>query len=295
MDGLLIVDKPEGLTSADVVRLAKRKLQCRTGHLGTLDPFASGVLPLCLGEGTKIAQFLNTADKTYVGRIRLGVATDTGDRTGTVSQTAPVPSLTAAILRDTASRFLGELQQVPPMHSALKRQGTPLYKLARQGIVVDREARPIHVEQLTLEEAGPDSLAFSVSCSKGTYVRVLAQDIAATLGTVGHVASLRRTRFGRFSEEAAIAIDDIGKPEMEPLGLCEALADVSSVCLDPAASEKARQGYAPLLSRLALGERSEKAKLVDPAGSLLAVVVRRADGRWSYARVFRSLGSRRDG
>jgi tRNA pseudouridine55 synthase len=295
MDGVLIVDKPEGLTSADVVRMAKRKLQCRTGHLGTLDPFASGVLPLCLGEGTKIAQFLNTADKSYTGKIQLGVATDTGDHTGKVSEEAKVPSLTPALLKEVASRFQGESQQVPPMHSALKRQGTPLYKLARRGIVVDREPRAIRVEQLTLAAAGEGLLHFAVSCSKGTYVRVLAQDIAVAIGTVGHVARLRRTRFGRFSEADAIAVDDIGRPGVQALGLCEALADVSSVRLDVAASVKARQGYTPLLGRLPIAEREEKAKLVDPSGALLAVVVRDADGRWSYARVFAGSAGRKAG
>ena len=160
MNGLLIVDKPEGLTSADVVRAAKRVLHTKTGHLGTLDPFASGVLPLCLGEGTKIAQFLNQSDKSYEGLIRLGSETDSGDPTGTTIATAAVPPLAAETLDQLASRFVGASTQIPPMYSAIKRNGTPLYKLARKGVEVERKPRKVEIEHLELEARDENTIGF---------------------------------------------------------------------------------------------------------------------------------------
>ncbi|OFV87008.1 MAG: tRNA pseudouridine(55) synthase TruB, partial [Acidobacteria bacterium RBG_16_68_9] len=205
MNGILILDKPEGLTSAEVVRRVKRRLRVKVGHLGTLDPFASGVLPLCIGDGTKIAQFLNTATKTYEGTIRLGAATDTGDCTGVVARTAPIPAFGSEDLRAVERQFQGPYTQVPPMYSALKQGGVPLYKLARQGVEVERSGRLVHIESLRLCRADEASLDFEVSCSKGTYVRVLAEDVAAALGTAAHVSVLRRTRFGEFTLSHAVA------------------------------------------------------------------------------------------
>jgi len=286
MNGLLIIDKPEGMTSADVVRVVKQRLRCKTGHLGTLDPFASGVLPLCVGEGTKIAQFLSSADKAYTGIIRLGTRTDTGDPTGEVIGTAAVPVLTAALLASVAERFRGAQQQVPPMYSALKRQGTPLYKLARRGIAVERSPRPVHIEALTLTLHSSDAIAVALSCSKGTYVRVLAEDIAAALGTVGHLATLRRTRFGRFRLEDAVPLARLDDEAPRLIGLREALGDVREICLDGANTRRAQQGYAPLLTSLQRGACHETAKLVGPEGELAAVIETDDSGQWRFARVF---------
>lgn len=285
-DGLLIVDKPSGATSADVVRVVKRVLRCKTGHLGTLDPFATGVLPLCLGEGTKLAPFLNEDDKEYEGVIRLGRRTDTGDVTGATTETAAVPPLTHDRLADVAQRFHGEQTQTPPMYSALKREGVPLYKLARRGIEVEREARAIVISELVLALVDANGLSFRVTCSKGTYVRVLAEDIARALGTVGHVESLRRTRFGCFVIAQAVTLEQVGHDSGQIIGLRDCLPGMREMVLGSEAAQRARGGYEPALRSLAPGQQGEHAKLVGPGGDLVAVIVSEAPGRWRFARVF---------
>jgi tRNA pseudouridine55 synthase len=286
MHGVLLIDKPEGITSAEVVRIVKRQLGCKTGHLGTLDPFASGVLPICIGDGTKIAQFLNTADKEYAGRIRLGSETDSGDRTGTVIRMTPVPELSPDDLREVAQRFTGERLQIPPMHSAIKHQGTPLYKFARKGIAIEREPRRVRVDALQLTDEGRGALAFHVTCSKGTYVRVLAQEIAVTLGSVGHLEVLRRTRFGSFGIEEAVALDALDHGALPVIGTRAALRHLREIQIDAAAARRARQGYAPLLRSIPLGDSNEFVKLVGPDGELTSVISMDSLGRWRFARVF---------
>jgi tRNA pseudouridine55 synthase len=285
MDGLLIIDKPEGLTSAQAVAAIKRRLRCKTGHLGTLDPFASGVLPLCLGQGTKIAQFLNSADKAYTGIIRLGAATDTGDLTGTVVARADVSVVTPAQLEDAARRFRGDSLQVPPMYSALKRSGMPLYKLARRGVEVERAARPVHVHSLCLTLAAPDRIEFALSCSKGFYVRVLAEEIAVTLGSVGHLERLRRVRFGPYGLDEACPID--ATPErLRVLSVREALPHLREIAIPPPLALRARQGYEPILDSFPPGRAGEAVKLVDARGDVSAIIVMQSSGRWRFARVF---------
>src|SRR5438552_13396906 len=199
LDGVLLVDKPAGITSAGVVREIKRRLDvAKVGHLGTLDPFATGLLPLALGEGSKVVPFLNQEEKAYEGVICLGRATNTLDATGETTETARVPPLDARLLESIATRFRGAIEQVPPMFSALKRAGVPLYKLARKGVEVDLAPRRVEILSLSLAPAGPETIALSVRCSKGTYVRSLARDIAKALETVRHLATLRRTGFGPF-------------------------------------------------------------------------------------------------
>jgi tRNA pseudouridine55 synthase len=286
MHGLLLIDKPEGITSADVVRVVKRQLRCKTGHLGTLDPFATGVLPVCVGDGTKIAQFLNTADKEYTGRIRLGHETDSGDLTGRMTRSAPIPLCSAAELADVAQRFLGESLQVPPMHSAIKREGVPLYELARKGIAVERQARRVRIDALELSADGSDGITFRVTCSKGTYVRVLAQDIAESLGSAGHLEALRRVRFGDFRIGEAIVLDTIGRQPPLLIGLRDALRHIREIEIDAPAAQRARQGYAPLLRSIPRGTRDEAVKLVDPSGALASVILMDEVGQWHFARVF---------
>lgn len=286
MNGLVIVDKPEGLTSADVVRNAKRLLRVKTGHLGTLDPFASGILPLCVGDGTKIAQFLNEADKSYTGLIRLGEETDTGDPTGTVVRSEPVPDLDDGRLQRTAACFVGEIEQVPPMYSAIKQSGTRLYKLARRGIEVERQPRRVRIDSFELKRHDETTLAFRVSCSKGTYVRVLAADVAAALGTLGHLVSLRRTRFGRFTEEDAIRLDALDHDRLRVIGMSEALAEMRQLELGVAESARARSGFVPLLESVPAGSPGDLMKLVDASGALVAVIACGSRGRWRYVRVF---------
>lgn len=285
MDGLLIIDKPEGLTSAEVVRRIKRVTGEKVGHLGTLDPFATGVLPVCLGEATKIAQFLSGADKGYVGTIRLGRATDSGDRTGRMTEERPVPRIEATDLRVAEKRFHGEQMQVPPMYSAIKRCGTPLYKLARRGIEVGREPRPVRIDTLRLELEAADVLHLTVECSKGTYVRVLAEEIAAALGTVGYLDSLRRTRFGRCVIAEAIPLDEVGTRALPIVTMRKALAHLEEISIDSETASRARQGFTPILQDLPRGQ-GQIAMLVDPDGLLVAVVGRQEGHPWRYLRVF---------
>lgn len=284
MNGILIVDKPTGMTSADVVRSIKRRVRVKVGHLGTLDPFASGLLPLCLGEATKIAQFLNAAGKTYEGTIQLGQATDTGDRTGTVTATAEVPLIDQPTLAAVAARFLGTTQQVPPMYSALKRDGVPLYKLARQGIEVERASRTIQIDAICLTPAESDCIRFQVCCSKGTYVRVLAEDIGRALGTVAHLEQLRRTRFGSFDERQAVDLEQWHPNAAGLLSIREALRHLPFLPVDAAGATAARRGQGWWLAKAMEGVEHSQVVLIDDAGDVVAVVERQGP-RWHFARV----------
>ncbi|MCW5605695.1 MAG: tRNA pseudouridine(55) synthase TruB [Burkholderiales bacterium] len=198
VDGVLLLDKPSGITSQAAVTKVKRLfLAEKAGHTGTLDPMASGLLPVCLGEATKFAQFALNSDKTYAATIRLGMTTATGDLEGAVTATAAVTvgrDEIEAVLR----RFKGEITQVPPMYSALKHGGQPLYKYARAGQEVPRESRRVHIISLEIVDFSRDELRIMVTCSKGTYIRVLAEDIGSALGCGGCLAALRRIATGPF-------------------------------------------------------------------------------------------------
>ena len=294
MDGILLVDKPEGVTSASIVRIVKKTLaEEKVGHLGTLDPFASGLLPLCLGAGTKIAQFLIAEHKAYIGTIRLGVETDTFDGTGTITRTSIIPSYALEILRDLEQQFSGETWQTPPMYSALKRHGVPLYKLARRGIEVEREPRKITVKQFSLESIGNDTLKFSLVCSKGTYVRSLAADLGAALGCGAHLATLRRTEFGPFTVKKAMplsSLSDCVKQESLPiLSLIQALQHYRVLPLDPQAAAMLRRGQQGVLHGLPPAiTKEETAQLISPDGELVAMV-QENHGQWKLIRVFSTL------
>jgi len=208
LDGLLLLDKPVGPSSSAVLQAVKRLLDAaKAGHAGTLDPRASGLLPLLFGEATKFAQFGLDAPKEYLADVRLGVATDTGDAEGAVVSRAAV-SVDDAGLRAALARFRGEIEQVPPMHSALKHEGRPLYKLAREGQSVVREARRVVIHELELLGRDAGLLRLRIRCSKGTYVRQLAVDLGLALGTVAHLEALRRTAVGALSLKQAITLED---------------------------------------------------------------------------------------
>jgi tRNA pseudouridine55 synthase len=202
VDGLLLLDKPAGMTSNQALQKVKRLLKAKkAGHTGSLDPAATGMLPLCFGEATKICAYLLEADKTYRVTARLGEATDTGDADGQVVETAPVPDLSREDWEKTISAFLGDTEQIPPMYSALKQNGRRLYELARKGEVVERKPRPIRIEEISLLEISGSRLVFRVHCSKGTYIRTLVEDIAKSVGTVAHTARLHRETVGSFRAE----------------------------------------------------------------------------------------------
>ena len=202
VDGLLLLDKPAGMTSNQALQKVKRLLGAKkAGHTGSLDPAATGMLPLCFGEATKVCAYLLDADKTYRVVARLGEATTTGDADGTVSATAPVPELDRTAWERVLAGFLGEILQVPPMYSALKKDGKRLYELARKGETVEREARPVTIHEIDLLEVSGSRLVFRVRCSKGTYVRTLVEDIAGAAGTVAHTARLHREAVAGFRAE----------------------------------------------------------------------------------------------
>lgn len=197
--GVLLLDKPTGISSNAALQTVKRLYRARkAGHSGSLDPLASGVLPICLGEATKLARFLLDSDKHYRVVCKLGERTRTGDAEGEVVETRPVGAYTPQRLAEVAARFQGRLMQTPPMYSALKRQGQPLYRLARRGIEVERTPREVFIRKLTLTLRASDLLEMDVECSKGTYVRTLAEDIGEMLGCGAHLIELRRARVGEF-------------------------------------------------------------------------------------------------
>jgi tRNA pseudouridine55 synthase len=276
--GILLLDKPEGITSAGVIRALKPRLgRAKVGHLGTLDPFASGLLPLCLGEATKVARYLLLERKEYAGTIRLGSATDTLDRTGAVVQTASVSPLEQGEVDAVAARFTGRQQQVPPMYSALKRAGVPLYELARRGVEVERAGRDIEIFRLALALQPPDRIVFHVACSKGTYVRVLAADIGVALRTVAHLESLRRLQVGSFRVEQARRLDDlVALPpgaDLPILPVREALGDYAAYPAPPDGLARLRRGQQDPLAHLPAPHRTgETALVLDPAGNVAAVI-----------------------
>ncbi len=216
INGIILLDKSPGYTSNHVLQKVKRLLGARkAGHTGSLDPMATGLLPICLGEATKVSPFLLNSDKRYLFTIRLGVATVTGDAEGEILERQPVPELTEQAVESVLESFVGEIEQIPPMYSALKQGGKRLYELARQGIEVDRPSRRVTVHELHLLEMGRDWLTIDALCSKGTFIRTLAEDIGKALGTLGHVESLRRTQVGDFNLEDAITMDQLEAMPLE--------------------------------------------------------------------------------
>ena len=213
-DGVLLVDKAAGMTSHDVVAIVRRRLQMKkVGHCGTLDPIATGLLLLTLGRGTKIQDLLMSEDKEYSGTMILGVETDTQDRAGKVVQERPVPPLDDATVRAAFEKYAGDFYQMPPMVSAIKQGGVPLYKLARQGKTVEREPRLVHVYRYSIDRIASPEIDFSVVCSKGFYVRTYAHDIGEALGCGAHLKNLRRTKSGRFSVEGAITVEELQRAD----------------------------------------------------------------------------------
>jgi len=218
VDGVLLLDKPVGLSSNDALIKAKRVMNAKkAGHTGTLDPFATGLLPLCFGEATKFSQDLLEADKTYDATVHLGIMTTTGDTEGEAIETLPV-DVSIEQIQAVLARFRGPILQVPPMYSALKRDGKAYYEYAREGITLEREARPVTIHGLELVSYEAPMLKIRVTCSKGTYVRVLGEDIGAALGCGAHLNALRRIQVGALTSETMITLEDL-QAHAEPLSL----------------------------------------------------------------------------
>ena len=254
VDGVLLLDKPVGLSSNDALIRAKRVMNAKkAGHTGTLDPFATGLLPLCFGEATKFSQDLLEADKTYEATVHLGIKTDTGDTEGEAIETLPV-DVTIEQIEAALARFRGPILQVPPMYSALKRDGKALYEYAREGITLEREARPVTIHGLELVGYEAPMLKIRVTCSKGTYVRVLGEDIGAALGCGAHLNALRRIQVGALTADTMISLEDL-QAHAEPLSLLAPvdalLSSFPAVELTPELAKRFLNGQ-----RLALGKES---------------------------------------
>ena len=225
--GVLLLDKPVGLSSNDALIKAKRLLNAeKAGHTGTLDPFATGLLPLCFGEATKFAQDLLDADKTYETVVHLGVTTTTGDTEGEILDTREV-DVSRLQIEQALSQFTGDIQQIPPMYSALKRDGKPLYEYARAGVTLEREARAVRIHQLTLIDFQSPYLTLRVCCSKGTYIRVLGEDIGAALGCGAHLNALRRVQVGDLTIGGAVTLE--GFAELDEASRQSVLAPVDAL------------------------------------------------------------------
>lgn len=285
MNGVLVVDKPAGVSSAGAVDRIKHALGVRrVGHGGTLDPLATGVLPVCLGAATKLAQYLLADDKAYEAEGLLGVETDTLDRTGTVTAERAVEVTREALLAAIAGR-LGEQDQIPPMYSAIKQGGVRLYQRARAGEQVERAARRIRIERLDLLAFEPPRFRVAIACSKGTYVRSLIADLGHDVGAGAHLTELRRTRSGRFTLDQAIALERVGVDDLAPhlIPMSQATGLASVVASDDLVAP-IRSGVQLPLERLAAGDL-QRFQIVDQRGRLLAIV-HADEGRAIYDRVF---------
>lgn len=293
LTGILIVDKPSGVTSNRVLQTVKRLYQAnKAGHTGTLDPLASGVLPICLGEATKLSTHLLDADKIYQVTCRLGIATNSGDSDGEVIAEQPIPAFTNESLSLLLTDFTGQQTQIPPMFSALKHQGQPLYKLARQGIEIERKARQITIYDLQLLALTSDSFTLEVACSKGTYIRTLVQDIAAAMGSCGHVSMLRRTAAAGYDLSQAVSLSnleilaeqaDISLLDKQLLPAIDALPDWPVVALD---SEQTRQLYFGQAVAYLPFDSCADIRLQDDAGKFIGLAQIDDDGVITAKRLF---------
>lgn len=287
VSGVLLLDKPTGITSNAALQQVKR-LYCaaKAGLTGILDPMASGLLPLCFGEATKFAQYPTDADKSYNLVMQLGITTDTGDREGQVL-TRQTPNVSLENVQRAIAHFTGIIQQVPPMHSALKHQGQPLYKYARQGIEIERKPREVTLHRIALNDFQGETISLSVDCSKGTYIRVLAEDIGRFLGCGAHLIALRRTRVGDFSLRDAIALDKLQTLSEAELGqqllpIDCLLEDLPALQLEQEMAYCLRQGqsiYLPKLNAL------QRYKVYDEKHELIGIALVGEDGKLAPKRL----------
>jgi tRNA pseudouridine55 synthase len=280
VDGVLVVDKPAGPTSHDMVARARRAFGLRrVGHTGTLDPFATGVLPLCLGRATRLARFLSEGEKVYRATVRLGFATSTDDVTGEALSEPREVRLREEEVRQAVQKLVGAHDQVPPAFSARRVKGRRLYELARRGEAVPRTARPVIIFGIDLLGVGGDALELEVRCSPGTYVRALARDLGEALGLGGHLSALRRTRSGSFTLDQAVSGDTLDRARERLVPLCELLPQLPAVRVGRLGRELVRHGRDLGSDALEQGSpeaTAERVRVLDEAGELLALAIPRA-------------------
>ena len=308
LNGVLVLDKPKDLSSTEAVERIKRSLKIRkAGHGGTLDPFATGVLPICLGKGTKIAQFILGGDKVYEGAFELGIVTDTYDLTGKVVEKNPVPDLSEEEIQRAMAEFLGEIEQVPPPYSAAKYKGRPLYKWARKGIKVEKKPKKVEILEFKLQKIEHSLVYFKIHCSKGTYVRSLIHELGQRLGCGAVLVDLRRVRKGPFTIEEAVTLEEVeelfreGRLEERIKSPAKALEFIPAVTVSAATAQSIRQGRLLSLNVLVSLIKLQKVprkprvpwlRLVNEEGDLVAVTYYpdklSGDGWAEMLRVFAS-------
>ncbi len=290
MNGIFNVNKPAGMTSHDVVATIRRASQApRVGHAGTLDPLATGVLLICMGQGTRIAEYLSDHDKKYRARIRLGVETDTYDAAGTVIAEQPV-HVSRDQVETALQGFVGKLSQAPPAYSAIKQAGVPLYKLARQGVEVETAPRQVEIYSIGLLDFAPPEVEIEVHCSKGTYIRSLAHDLGEKLGCGAHITALARTAIGHFTLEDSVGLEPLREALVQGYAgqflhpLDEALLDFEAIVVEPDVAKRLQQGN-PLTS-----ERDHSTPLLrvySQSGQLIGLLERgETPGLWKPKKVF---------
>lgn len=260
-DGIILIDKEEGKTSFDVVKAIRRLLKVKkVGHAGTLDPFATGLLIILLGQGTKLSHYLMAGDKAYQATMRLGVETDTQDLTGHVVKSCLVPEFEPEFIRKVALRFVGEIEQVPPLFSAVNYRGKRAYELARKGIKMDLQKRRVKVHSLAITSVDLPDVTMKVTCSRGTYVRSLAADLGKELGPGAHLKSLRRLCSGPFSVRDALSLEDVehlSRDRLVPqtiIPLHEALPDMKQAKVDSGMAQRIRNGHQPGCEEVAMAD-----------------------------------------
>jgi len=291
VNGIVLLDKPVGISSNRALQKVRGIFQARkAGHTGSLDPFATGMLPICLGDASKTATYMLEAAKQYHAVARVGEATTTGDIEGEVIQTCPIPDVGSKGITQSLQQFTGEIEQVPPMYSALKHQGKPLYEYARAGIEIDRPARTVTIQSLELEKWQAPMLSFKVQCSKGTYIRTLAEDIAAALGSCAHLVELRRNFVEPFTTQPMVSLEqlqaarDQGSLQEFLLPADAGLLAWPRVVLNPDQTRRFTHGNSCLLSvdELPFG----KVRVYSSEESLLGLAEYSPDRRLQPSRVF---------
>lgn len=295
MDGILNIDKPAGNTSYGVIARIKRLTgEKRVGHAGTLDPDATGVLPVCLGRATRVVQYLTDTTKTYLAVIELGTATDTYDAAGNVTQHGDPSGIDRNRLESALIQFRGAISQTPPMYSALKHQGQPLYKLARAGISIERKSRMVTIHQLAITDWQPPIITLEIECSKGTYIRSLAHDLGQALGCGAYLKNLKRTRCGIFDIKEAISLSRLEEACREGnlknflLPIDYALRDYRAVVIDEAAEKAMKQGNTLALKQVDMKANTKVClcRAYAPDGRFLGLLRYIPDsGRWQPEKV----------
>lgn len=295
MNGVLPVDKPAGFTSHDVVNLLRKKLNIkRVGHAGTLDPDATGLLLMLIGEGTKLSPFLMDLPKEYIARITLGIETDTHDKCGKVLRKGEV-NVTESRLKNILLEFVGEQEQIPPQYSAIKYKGKPMYKYAREGCVLSLEPRKVVIKDINVININLPDVELSITCSKGTYIRALARDIGERAGCGAILSELRRTGIGNFRVENALSLDEINHKNLPEIisriiSLNSALAMYSSIVVEDSVKEMIKNARIDYMAELVKSSKNvpgeDLFKFVDKDGHLLAIVKAMENSQIKILRIF---------